>query len=111
VTTATALKCENTSFRKFATKHDNARFEPGIFFTKNNKTVVPIHSIRLTSLLANFRHFDTIEVIEAEPQEMLQILTEHDFQDALKNGKGRERCIRAEGGCFESGNQYAIINF
>jgi hypothetical protein len=31
------------------------------------------------------RHFDTIEVIEAESQAVLKTLTEHDFQDAFKN--------------------------
>jgi hypothetical protein len=29
------------------------------------------------------RHFDTLEVIEAESQEVLNILTEHDFQDVF----------------------------
>jgi hypothetical protein len=29
-------------------------------------------------------HLHTIEVTEAEPQAMLNILTEHDFQDAFK---------------------------
>jgi hypothetical protein len=29
-------------------------------------------------------HFDTIEVIEAESQAVLNSLTEHDFQDAFK---------------------------
>jgi hypothetical protein len=30
------------------------------------------------------RHFDTIEMIEAESQAVLNTLTEHDFQDAFK---------------------------
>jgi hypothetical protein len=30
------------------------------------------------------RHFDTIEVTEAESQAVLHILTEHNFQDAFK---------------------------
>jgi predicted helicase len=29
-------------------------------------------------------HFDTIEVMEAESQAVLNTLTEHDFQDAFK---------------------------
>jgi hypothetical protein len=33
------------------------------------------------------RHFDTIEVIEAESQAVLNTLTEHDFRDACKNGR------------------------
>jgi hypothetical protein len=32
-------------------------------------------------------HFDIIEVIEAESQAVLNILTEHDFQNALKSGR------------------------
>jgi hypothetical protein len=30
------------------------------------------------------RHFDAVEVIEAESQAALHTLTEHDFQDAFK---------------------------
>jgi hypothetical protein len=30
------------------------------------------------------RHFDTVEVTEAESQVVLNTLTEHDFQDAFK---------------------------
>jgi hypothetical protein len=33
------------------------------------------------------RHFDIIEVNDSESQAMLNTLTEHDFQDAFKNGK------------------------
>jgi hypothetical protein len=33
------------------------------------------------------RHFDTIEVIEAESQAVLNALTEQDLQDAFKNGR------------------------
>jgi hypothetical protein len=33
------------------------------------------------------RHFDTIEVMEAESQAVLNSLTEHDFQDAFRNGR------------------------
>jgi hypothetical protein len=32
-------------------------------------------------------HFDTIEVIEAESQAVLNTFTEQDFQDAFKNGR------------------------
>jgi hypothetical protein len=31
------------------------------------------------------RHFDIIEVMEAESQTMLNTLTKHDFQDGFKN--------------------------
>jgi hypothetical protein len=33
------------------------------------------------------RHFDTVEVIEAESQAVLNALTENDFQDTYKNGR------------------------
>jgi hypothetical protein len=33
------------------------------------------------------RHFDTLEVIEAELQVVLNTLTEHDFQDAFRSGR------------------------
>jgi hypothetical protein len=46
-------------------------------------------------------HFDTIEVIEAESQAVLNTLTQHDFQDALKLQKRWEQCIRVEGNYFE----------
>jgi hypothetical protein len=43
------------------------------------------------------RHFDTIEVIEAESRRLLNTLTEHDFQDAFEKWQKRlERCIHAE---------------
>jgi hypothetical protein len=32
-------------------------------------------------------HSDTIEVMEAESQAVLNALAEHDFQDAFKNGR------------------------
>jgi hypothetical protein len=42
------------------------------------------------------RHFDTAEVMEAESQEVLNTLTEHDFQDAVKKWQKRwERCLLA----------------
>jgi hypothetical protein len=44
------------------------------------------------------RHFDTIEVMEAEPQAVLNAFMEHDFQVTLKKGqKHWERCICTEG--------------
>jgi hypothetical protein len=50
-------------------------------------SVVPTHPIFLFPQLKKKlkgRHFDTIEVIEAELQTVLNTLTEHDFLDALK---------------------------
>jgi hypothetical protein len=38
------------------------------------------------------RHFDTIELIEAETQAVLNTLTEHGFQDAFKNGRSAWNC-------------------
>jgi hypothetical protein len=44
----------------------------------------------------NGRHFNKIEVIEAESQAVLNIFTEHDFQDALTRWQKRwERWVRA----------------
>jgi hypothetical protein len=43
-------------------------------------------------------HFDTIEVIEAESQDVLNTLTEHDFQDALKNGRSAGNSAYAQKG-------------
>jgi hypothetical protein len=34
------------------------------------------------------RHFDTVEVMKAESQAVLNTLTEHDFQGAIKNDRG-----------------------
>jgi hypothetical protein len=60
-------------------------------------SLFPRMKIKLKSL-----HFDTMEVIEAESQAVLNTLTENDFQDAFKNGrKYKERFIRACGNCFE----------
>jgi hypothetical protein len=59
-------------------------------------TVVP-HPFRLKR-----RHFDITEVIEVEPQKVLNTPTEHDFQNAFKKlQKHWELCIRAERDCFE----------
>jgi hypothetical protein len=58
------------------------------FFTKNNMTVVPHTSYSPDLAPCDFSvscHFDTIQVIEAESQAVLDTLTEHDFQDAFGN--------------------------
>jgi hypothetical protein len=39
------------------------------------------------------RHFDTVEAIEAESLPVLNILTEHDFQDAFKNDRRAGNCV------------------
>jgi hypothetical protein len=46
------------------------------------KSLFPRMKIKLRG-----HHFDTIEVMEAESQAVLNTLTEHDFQDAFKNGR------------------------
>jgi hypothetical protein len=47
-------------------------------------------------------HFDTIEVIEAELEAVLNTLIEHVFKDAFKIWqKGWERCISAEEDSFD----------
>jgi hypothetical protein len=55
------------------------------------------------------RHFYTLEVIEAEPQAVLNTLTVHDFQDAFNKWQKRwEQSIYAEGDFLESnGGQWA----
>jgi hypothetical protein len=76
--------------------HINTPFFTREFFTKNNMTVVlhPPYSPDLApcniSLLPQLKiklkghHFDTAEVIKAEPQAVLKTVTDHDFQHALK---------------------------
>jgi hypothetical protein len=77
------------------------RFHREIFFTKNNLTVIPHPHyfplfLRLKIKLKS-RHFDTLEVLEAESQAVLNTLTEHDFQDAFKTWQERwEGCICTE---------------
>jgi hypothetical protein len=58
--------------------------------------------LRRLKLEVNGHHFDTIEVIEAESQTVLNTLTEHDFQDSFKKWQKRwERCVLAEVDYFE----------
>jgi hypothetical protein len=101
------LRPELSRLKNWLLHHDNAPshtlFSTKEFLTKNNMTIVPYPPYlslfpRLIIELKG-RHFDTIEVIEAESQAVLNTLTEHDFQNAFKKGqKRRVRCIRAEGG-------------
>jgi hypothetical protein len=62
------------------------------FLTRNNMTVIPhppcFSLFPQLKIKLKGRHFDTIEVIEAESQAVLNILTERNFQDAFKkNGR------------------------
>jgi hypothetical protein len=90
--------------------HDNApshaSFFTREFFNKNNMAVIshPLHLslfLRLKIKLKD-RHFDTIEVMEAESQAVLNTFTEHDFRDAFKRWQKRwGHCIHAGGNYFE----------
>jgi hypothetical protein len=54
-------------------------------------------------------HFDTIGLIEAESQAVLNTFTEHDFQDAFKEWQKRwDQCTHTERDYFKGdGGQYA----
>jgi hypothetical protein len=77
-------------------------FSQGIFFTKNSMTVVshtpyfPLIS-RLKIKLRG-HHFDTIDMIKAESQAVLNTLTEHDFKDAFKKCRSSEADAHARKG-------------
>jgi hypothetical protein len=61
--------------REFLTKSNIAIFFHTLYFSL-------FHQLKIQP---KGRHFYRIEVIEVESQVVLNILTEHDFQDALKN--------------------------
>jgi hypothetical protein len=73
-------------------------FHQGIFDQRNNMTVVS-HPPYVSLFKLKGRHFDTTEVIEVESQAVLNILTEHDFQNESRNdrsdGKGAYARTRA----------------
>jgi hypothetical protein len=76
------------------------------FFTQKNMTVAPqppyFSLFPLLKIKLKDRHFDTIEVIETESQEVLNTLIEYGFQDGFKKlQKLWKRCICAEGDYFE----------
>jgi hypothetical protein len=93
------LRPEHWRQKNWLLHHDNtlfrASFSPRDFFTKNNMTVVshppntpdlsPCDFFQFPRLKG--RHFDTLEVIEAELRVVPNTLTEHDFQDAFRNGR------------------------
>jgi hypothetical protein len=62
------------------------------FLTENNMTVIPhppsFSLFPRLEIKLKSRHFHTIEMINAEFQVVLNILTEHDSQDLFKNGRG-----------------------
>jgi hypothetical protein len=48
------------------------------------------------------RRFDTIEEIQTEPQEVLDTVTEKDFQEVFQKWRGRwDQCLHAGGNYFE----------
>jgi hypothetical protein len=70
------------------TKHHlTPSFSPGNFLIKNMTAIPhPPYFSLFTRLKVKLigRHYDTIEVMEAESQTALNTLTEHDFQDIFK---------------------------
>jgi hypothetical protein len=61
-------------------------FSTSNFFAEKQDDCFPLTSsyffvIPLSKIKLKYRHFDTIEVTEAESQAVLNTLTEHDFQD------------------------------
>jgi hypothetical protein len=67
--------------------HDNAPAHTS-FFTKEIVDHPPYFSLfpRLKIKLKGC-HLDTVELVEAKSQAVLNTLTEHDFQNAFENGK------------------------
>jgi hypothetical protein len=72
-------------------QQDNAQshtsFFARTFLSKTNMTVVPIHRAVLffrMKIQLKGRHFDTIQVIEAESHAVLNTLIAHDFRMELK---------------------------
>jgi hypothetical protein len=80
-------------------------FQQEVFFTKNNMTDIlhPAYFYLFPQLKMKLKgcHFDTIEVMEAESQAVLNSLTELGFQDAFKNGRSAGNGAYTEGNCFE----------
>jgi hypothetical protein len=115
--TAIAWKCSKTSLRTAATKElavasqstvSHFHFRHGIPFTKNNIIVVP-HPLYFSlfprlKIKLKGRHFDTVELMEAESQAALNTLTEHDFQDAFKIGRSA-----GNGACARKGTTWRVM--
>jgi hypothetical protein len=60
------------------------------FFTETTllcPSPTQLFSVPLLKAKLKGHHFDTIEVMVVESQAVLSTLTEHDFQDAFKNGR------------------------
>jgi hypothetical protein len=83
-------------------RHDNVpsytAFFTWEFLTKNNMTVFFTDlSSSLFKRKQKDRHVDTTGVIEAESQAVLNILTGHDFQDAIKKMAEALRMVHTDG--------------
>jgi hypothetical protein len=79
-----------------------------VFSLEGNMSVQKLHNKILCQLLRNRRYYlqliITIEVIEAESQAVLNALTEHDFQDAFKNGRSTGNGAHATEGNYCEGD-------
>jgi hypothetical protein len=76
-------------------------FCQGIFLLKHSPPTLLFLFPRLEIKLKG-HHFDTIELIEAESQVVLNTFTGHNFQDAFKKcQKHWKPCIHAEGDYFK----------
>jgi hypothetical protein len=76
-------------------------FRKGIFYRKQHgcRPHPPYFSLFFRfKIKLKDRHFDTTMVIEAESQAVLNALTEHDFQDEIKNGRSAGNCKYARKG-------------
>jgi hypothetical protein len=83
--------------------HENAPSYTS-FFTSNDCLFPPTLLFLFPQLKTKLKgcHFDTVEVIEAESQVVLNTLTEHAFQDAFKKWKKHWGwCICMEGNYFK----------
>jgi hypothetical protein len=98
--TATVLNCARTSPRTLARKElavvlrqrtaSHFILHKGIIDPKEHDCRPPpalLFSVSLVQDKTEGRHIDTTEVNEAESQALLNTLTEHDFEDALKNSR------------------------
>jgi hypothetical protein len=97
----------NFGDRNWLLRHDNtpshASFLTWEFFTKKQHDCHAPPStyfclFRQLKMKLKGCHFDTFEVIEADLQAVLNTLTEHDFQDAFKNGRSAVNDVYARKG-------------
>jgi hypothetical protein len=93
------------------TAPSHTSFNTGEFLAKNNTTVphplTPPYSPDLAPCDCSVsRHLDTTDVMEAESQAVPNTLTEHDIQDAVKNGRSADNGSYARNvDCFKGDGQ------